>query len=402
MQRESKWETHQREKHGRLRVSENGHFLEFEDGTGFFWVGDTAWGLAKLKPEDVARYLENRAQKGFSVIQFNARSSVTLNGERELAFLGSGPPWFAVTPNERYWRHIDFVVNKIKESGMYAAIFAWWGPNADNPLDRDQQIFTEPDAHNYEYGKLLGDRYKDEPHIIWVASGEFRVPYFYPPVSEQHLSRLRRLAEGIRDADTGQHLRTIHALSRYSSSEEFHDEEWLDFNMIQTHVYHDLIDSLVSADWERTPAKPTVNGEGWYEAEEELFERKEGIVKAAPFDPRQPRYDTAWIQRYQAYWSAFFGAIGYTYGHMNLWTMSDLYELYTVSHMERPAVLMQSALDAPGSATLKYLRMLMESKPIQSRVPDQSIIAAVSRSSPKTCVQSAKRRLVVTIMATRS
>ena len=43
MQAETKWETHQWEKHGPLKVPRNGHSLEFEDATGFLWLGDTAW-----------------------------------------------------------------------------------------------------------------------------------------------------------------------------------------------------------------------------------------------------------------------------------------------------------------------------------------------------------------------
>ena len=56
--------------HGQLKVSENGHYLEHEDGTAFFWLGDTAWRLASLKPEDIKRYLINRKEKGFNIILF--------------------------------------------------------------------------------------------------------------------------------------------------------------------------------------------------------------------------------------------------------------------------------------------------------------------------------------------
>ena len=31
--------------HGNLKVSENRHFLIFEDGTPFFYLGDTGWEL---------------------------------------------------------------------------------------------------------------------------------------------------------------------------------------------------------------------------------------------------------------------------------------------------------------------------------------------------------------------
>ena len=379
-----RWETHPWESHGCLRVSADGHFLEHEDDTGFFWLGDTAWRLARLKREEITRYLENRVRKGFNVIQFNVRGMADLDSAADKPFHGSGPPWPDVRPNERYWRHIDWIVDEIERVGMYAALICLWGPEVDNPSSRQEQMFNDPDECNLQYGRFLGDRYKDTPHVIWVVSGEYHLPYYFPPVAQEHLSRLDRLAQGIGEGDAGGHLRTIHPLSRYSSSQEFHDVGWLDFNMVQTHVYHDLIDSLVSADWERAPAKPTINAEGWYEAEEELFERKEGIVKVRPFDRSQSRYDTAWIQRYQAYWSTFFGAIGYTYGHMNLWTMSDLYELYTVAPGTRSATLISSALDAPGSATLKYLRLLIESRPSQRRVPDQSLIAPNTRGSDGT------------------
>lgn len=57
-------------KHGRLIVSTNGHYLQYEDGNPFFWLGDTGWDLFyKLKLNDIKDYLDNRAAKGFNVIQ---------------------------------------------------------------------------------------------------------------------------------------------------------------------------------------------------------------------------------------------------------------------------------------------------------------------------------------------
>ena len=32
-------------KHGRLKVTKDGHYLQYEDGTPFFWLGDTGWEL---------------------------------------------------------------------------------------------------------------------------------------------------------------------------------------------------------------------------------------------------------------------------------------------------------------------------------------------------------------------
>jgi len=54
----------------RLKVGENQRFLVYEDGRPFFYLGDTAWKLFhRLTREEADRYLENRAKKGFTVIQ---------------------------------------------------------------------------------------------------------------------------------------------------------------------------------------------------------------------------------------------------------------------------------------------------------------------------------------------
>src|SRR4030095_5102392 len=54
----------------RLKVSDNKRFLVKEDGSPFFYLGDTAWELFhRLNREEADKYLENRAKKDFTVIQ---------------------------------------------------------------------------------------------------------------------------------------------------------------------------------------------------------------------------------------------------------------------------------------------------------------------------------------------
>jgi hypothetical protein len=56
--------------HGRLKVTADGHYLQFTDGTPFFWLGDTGWELFhRLTIEEITTYLDNRAAKGFNVVQ---------------------------------------------------------------------------------------------------------------------------------------------------------------------------------------------------------------------------------------------------------------------------------------------------------------------------------------------
>src|SRR5215218_6369902 len=53
-----------------LKVSANKRFLVTADGKPFFWLGDTAWELFhRLNREEAEKYLKNRADKGFTVVQ---------------------------------------------------------------------------------------------------------------------------------------------------------------------------------------------------------------------------------------------------------------------------------------------------------------------------------------------
>ena len=54
----------------RVTVHPDGHFLMTERGEPFFWLGDTAWELFhRLDREQADRYLQHRADNGFTVIQ---------------------------------------------------------------------------------------------------------------------------------------------------------------------------------------------------------------------------------------------------------------------------------------------------------------------------------------------
>ncbi len=55
---------------GPLKLSANGRYFVYGDGTPFFYLGDTAWELFhRLNREEADTYLQDRANKGFNVIQ---------------------------------------------------------------------------------------------------------------------------------------------------------------------------------------------------------------------------------------------------------------------------------------------------------------------------------------------
>ena len=109
----------------RLRVSDNGRFLITAQGAPFFWLGDTAWELFhRLGREDAERYLDNRAAKGFTVVQAVALAELSGHtvpnayGHLPLVDLDPARPAVQDGPNNDYWDHVDFIVDRAESHGF--------------------------------------------------------------------------------------------------------------------------------------------------------------------------------------------------------------------------------------------------------------------------------------------
>ena len=100
----------------RLKVTDNHRYLQYEDGKPFFYLGDTAWELFhRLNREEATLYLTNRANKGFTVIQAVVLPQLGGANAYGDAPLVNGDP---TKPNEAYFHHVDFIVNKAEELGL--------------------------------------------------------------------------------------------------------------------------------------------------------------------------------------------------------------------------------------------------------------------------------------------
>lgn len=120
--------------HGRIMVSENHRFLQHEDGTPFFYLGDTAWELFhRLSREEADAYLSDRASKGFTVIQAVAIAELdghtVPNAYGHLPLDNFNPASPAVTdgPDNDYWDHVDYIVARANALGMYVGMLPTWG-----------------------------------------------------------------------------------------------------------------------------------------------------------------------------------------------------------------------------------------------------------------------------------
>jgi hypothetical protein len=342
---------------GQLKVSANKRFLVSSDGTPFFWMGDTAWELFhRLSREEAEKYLRDRAAKKFNVIQAVALAELDglhdPNPYGEIPLKNDDP----TKPNEAYFQHVDYIINKANELGLYIALLPTWGDKITKAWGLGPEIFN---VHNASiYGRWIGNRYKDKKNIIWVIGGD-RNP------DEKASAIWRAMAEGIAMGVGGHNkaIMTFHPqpnkLEDGGSSKYFHNDEWLDFNMFQTgHCRETNVWDRIRLVYNREPFKPVLDGEPLYEDHPICFNAKDLGTSSA--------YDV----RMFAYLNVFAGAFGHTYGCHDVWQMYAPHR----KPINAPHYPWYVAIDLPGASQMQYLRRLIESRPMLQRIPDQSLI----------------------------
>lgn len=313
-----------------LSVSANSRYLVDESGEPFFWLGGTTWGMSEwLTREGVDAYLDHRKVQGFNVVQlclfwgkreddpvtfttnppnaYGFRAFMETNGKpdpNQPHVVEGGSPEL---PND-YWDHVDYILQAAEERGIMVAILPVWGRRYVNATHQgfSEEVFSRESMRSY--GAFLGKRFRAYTHIIWVMGGDVKADH-----GGDFRGYYRAMAEGIVGGVTGE---TAHwneaspwwdsALMTYhpdgapmvNSSEWFHQDAWLDFNMIETFTHTDAVYQAVQQDYQLSnPVKPTVMGEPGYEG----FSTPNGAI-------------TGVQMRRQACQSMLGGAAGFTYG----------------------------------------------------------------------------------------
>lgn len=344
--------------HGRLRVSDNQRFLQHEDGTPFFWLGETAWLMPqRLNRDEVQYYLQICHEAEYNMVQvqvMNEVPSYNVYGQKSLTVDAEGT-W---QMSEPYWEHMDHIVHQAERQGIYVGMVCIWG----NAVKAGKMDVSQAKA----YGAFLANRYKNRKNIIWIIGGDIQGDV-KPEVWDA-------LATTIKSIDKN-HLMTFHPRGRTTSAHWWSKASWIDFHAFQSGhrkygqrmgtVNYPIPDNTeednwqyVDSVWSYQPLKPVIDDEPVYEEiPKGLHVTDEGYWHASD------------VRRY-AYWSVFAGSCGHTYGH------NAIMQFYRKGLP--PAYFCEKewteALRDPGFNQMKYLKRLMLSLPYFERVPDQSII----------------------------
>lgn len=181
-------------------VSEEGRYLKHENGTPFFWLGETGWLLPqRLNRDEAEYYLEQCKQRGYNVIQVQTLNNVPSINTYGQYSMTDGYNFKNI--NQKgvygYWDHMDYIIRTAARKGLYIGMVCIWG----SPVSRGEMTVEQAKA----YGKFLAERYKDEPNIIWFIGGDIR--------GDVKTAEWEALATSIKAIDKN-HLMTFHPRGR--------------------------------------------------------------------------------------------------------------------------------------------------------------------------------------------
>ena len=329
----------------KLTVHPDGRYLTWEDGTPFFYLGDTAWEMFhRLTREEIEYYLAVRAGQGFTVIQSVALAEFSgLKGKNaygRVPLRETDGVFDPAAPDEGngydYWQHVDFAVDDAAGKELFIGLLPTWGDKFNRKWGEGPEIFTPENA--LIYGQWLASRYKDKWNIIWILGGD------RPLETQMHRDIVSAMARGIRSVDNI-HLMTYHPSGEASSVDFVAGQPYIDFHAVQSS--HDLgaYDSwkLLRRTGE-AERKPFLDAEPRYEDHPACFKPEYGFM-----------WDAADV-RHNAYWNLMEGACGHTYGNNCVWNFND------IPQPGRP-YLWRDALHHEGAGQMANLLRLRMSRP---------------------------------------
>jgi hypothetical protein len=342
-------------RHGPVVVSANGRHLQHLDGTPFFWLADTAWtGAALSDKDDWDTYLDDRAKKRFSAVQFNTlcpwRTAAT-DADGKTGFTGEKK----VRLNPDYFRRLDARIDAVNAHGLLAAPVLIW---ANRPADPGNALPEE------DVVKLL--RYQvaryGAHHVLWVMAGD-------NGYKGEQGERWRRIGGAVFGNNRHPAPVTTHPTGMNWPWADWRDEGWLTVLGYQS-GHGDSPETLrwihsgpPSDGWRKAPARPVINLEPPYEGH-------------LAYQSRKPH--SAYNVRRAVYWSLLSTpTAGVTYGAHGLWSWQRKPGQEPPEHKGTGvAPTWREAMDLPGSTHMKYAAELFTSLPWWQLRPYQELLVA--------------------------
>ena len=323
--------------HGPIRVSDDDRHFAHQDGTPFFWVGDTAWNGPLLSSKaDWDLYLKERTRQKFNVVQWVTtqwRASPDGDAGKQLAYTGNDK----ISINTAYFQRLDEKVDAMNKAGIVSVPVLLWAINAGgnpkvNPgvsLPEDQAILLA----RYMVARWSGNA------SAWILGGDAD----YRGEKAEKWKRIGRAVFG----DIAHAPVTMHPGGMQWVWKEFIDEKWYGFHGYQSGHGDDdktlkwITEGPLTDDWTKLPHRPFVNLEPPYENHVAYQSKK-------PISPETVRR--------AVYWSLLCApTAGVTYGGHGIWGWDDGTKDPTDHAGTGIPLPWQKALTMPGAEQMAHV-----------------------------------------------
>lgn len=294
-------------KHGFLKVSEDRDYLEYADGTPFFWLGDTHWTFVteeRWNESNCPKYesqfracVDKRVAQKFTVYQSNFRD-------------GEGRGIFGVSldmmhktedngflPNlEVFHENVDKKMKYLADCGLVNAVGYAWGFDMSKPnhgVERYKRL-----------AKYTAARYGAYP-VIWTLAGELPG---YGGDLEEGVRLWGQVAEECERWCAYENLQSVHLACSRPFPQIYQNEPWFDFAMSQAGHGDFSMDPVMYLEFkEMYKGHPVLESEATYEG----ANSNEFVSRIIP----------AKMMRRLAYLIMQCGGCGYTYGCNGVWEL---------------------------------------------------------------------------------
>lgn len=335
--------------HGRVTAGTGRYYLNYADGTPFFWQGCTAWnGGLKSTPEEWEMYLEQRARHGYNVIQLVGTQwrGCDMNSEGEVAFTGCG----RIELNPHFFQHFDSKMNRLNAHGHVAGLVLLWALPFGSGRELSPGYYL-PDQEAILLARYMVARYGAH-HVVWILGGDGQ---YYGELENRwkHIGR-----EAFKDKPQG--LSTLHPHGQSWVGDIYGGETWYDIAGYQSshstgeRTVH-FINRTVAREWSALSPRPVINLEPCYEQ-----------IRNAIFEDDV---------RNACYWSLFAAPpSGITYGADGIWPWLREGEK-PLNHRYTPGVdTWDRSIELPGSKQVGYLGAFFRSLEWWNLLPAQELL----------------------------
>lgn len=349
-------------RHGFVTSSANKKYLTYDDGTPFFYLGDTHWSLGDETQDMVKAISEKRASQGFTVMQsepigarFNVENGISQDDmagfeDYDIKFRTIASYGLCHANAEFFYPYF-----------MEVLISNYGGYEADGSLSEGAKKYLEK-ASRYWVA-----RYGSYP-VMWTLGQEVDNDFYWSDESHPDWNYknnpYKLVAEYIDKYDAYSHPLTAHqenagATAAYGNGNNldekrtsFCDAEPSAFRSVQAHSWY-------AAQWSPSLTKSSnckVEKDYWYNSQGKPVINYEG------------RYCYLWTKnfgsRMQGWASYLSGMFGYGWGAHDTWSYLNIYDegndssdgIDTITSKEKTDATWQDALEYPSAYQVGYMK----------------------------------------------